>query len=243
MSMATTTIPRPSPRCASELGEAKRPLHYLAVPPSLFATVSRAAGRSPAAPRTRAWWSRSRSAATARRRARSTALLARYFPEESIFRIDHYLGKEPVQNIALHPLRQRDVRADLEPQLRRAASRSPWPRISACRIAAASTTRPGRSAMWCRTTCCRCWRNLAMDPPTGEEHEAMRDQKARLLQAVRPLDAGARGARPVCAAIATCTGVRAGLDGRDLRRGASCTSTPGAGPACRSTSAPASACR
>ena len=33
--------------------------------------------------------------------------------------------------------------------------------------------------------------HLTMDPPTGEEHEAMRDQKAGLLKAVRPLDAGA----------------------------------------------------
>ena len=40
-----------------------------------------------------------------------------------------------------------------------AASRSPWPRISACRIAGSSTTRPARCATWCRTTCCRCWRN------------------------------------------------------------------------------------
>ena len=40
--------------------------------------------------------------------------------------------------------------------------------------------------------------HLTMDPPTGEEHEAMRDQKAALLKAVRPLDPAARRARPVC---------------------------------------------
>ncbi len=39
--------------------------------------------------------------------------------------------------------------------------------------------------------------NLTMDPPTGEDHEAERDQKAALLKAVRPLKAGRRGARTV----------------------------------------------
>ena len=46
--------------------------------------------------------------------------------------------------------------------------------------------------------------NLMMDPPTGEEHEAMRDQKANLLKAVRPLDAK----RASCAASIAATARR-----------------------------------
>jgi glucose-6-phosphate 1-dehydrogenase len=46
----------------------------------------------------RAWWSRSRSAATWRRRASSTDLHS-VFDEHDLFRIDHYLGKNAVQNL------------------------------------------------------------------------------------------------------------------------------------------------
>ena len=53
-----------------QLGEAQRPLHYLAVPPSLFATVAEGAGEVRLRRTTRAWWSKSRSATTAKRRAR-----------------------------------------------------------------------------------------------------------------------------------------------------------------------------
>ena len=45
---------------------------------------------------------------------------------------------------------------------------------------------------------------LTMDPPTGEEHEAMRDQKAALLKAVRSARRGACGARAVSPAISRC---------------------------------------
>ena len=58
---------------------------------------------------------------------------------------------------------------------------------------------------------------LTMDPPTGEEHEAMRDQKAALLKAVRPLDADARRARAVCR-LSGGAGRSRGFDRRDLRR-------------------------
>ena len=59
---------------------------------------------------------------------------------------------------------------------------------------------------------------LTMDPPTGEEHEAMRDQKAALLKAVRPLDP-AHVVRGQYRGYQAVPGVRAGFDGRDLRRG------------------------
>ena len=51
------------------------------------------------AQRTRAWWWRSRSGAISSQRRSWARRCIEYFPEEDIFRIDHYLGKEPVQNI------------------------------------------------------------------------------------------------------------------------------------------------
>jgi glucose-6-phosphate 1-dehydrogenase len=81
-----------------QLGQAKRPLHYLAVPPSLFATVAQALAKSGCAEGARLVIEKpfGHNRATARTLSR---LLSQYFPEENIFRIDHYLGKEPVQNI------------------------------------------------------------------------------------------------------------------------------------------------
>ena len=59
----------------------------------------------------------------------------------------------------LYALRQLDVRAAVEPRPRQQHPDHHGGEISACRIAAASTTKPARSATWCRTTCCRCWRS------------------------------------------------------------------------------------
>ncbi|MGH7072364.1 MAG: glucose-6-phosphate dehydrogenase, partial [Acetobacteraceae bacterium] len=81
-----------------ELGQAQHPLHYLAIPPSLFPTVAAGLAKSGAADGARLVIEKpfGHDGASA---GALEALLVRYFPEESIFRIDHYLGKEPVQNI------------------------------------------------------------------------------------------------------------------------------------------------
>src|SRR5262249_29538214 len=81
-----------------ELAGAKRPLHYLAIPPSLFSTVAAQLSSSGAAENARLVIEKpfGRNRQTARELGE---LLQKYFPEENIFRIDHYLGKEPVQNI------------------------------------------------------------------------------------------------------------------------------------------------
>src|SRR5271166_3065142 len=80
------------------LGSAHRPLHYLAIPPSLFGIVVSALAKSGLNTDGRVVvekpFGRDRESA----RALNQTLLE-YFPEPAIFRIDHYLGKEPVQNI------------------------------------------------------------------------------------------------------------------------------------------------
>src|SRR5690242_14066532 len=82
-----------------QLGEAKRPLHYLAVPPSLFATVAEALANSGAA-EAEARLVIEKPFGHNRETARTLSrLLSKYFVPENILRIDHYLGKESVQNI------------------------------------------------------------------------------------------------------------------------------------------------
>ena len=173
-------------RLRRELGDARRPLHYLAVPPSLFATVAGGLAGSGCATDARLViekpFGRNRDTATALSR-----LLANSFLEENIFRIDHYLGKEPVQNI----LYTRFANSMFEPV---------WNRdhVGSIQITMAEAFGvQDRGRFYDETGAIRdvvqnhmlqVLANLTMDPPTGEEHEAMRDQKAALLKAVRPLD-------------------------------------------------------
>ena len=90
--------PKTFERLKSELGKAKRPTHYLAIPPSMFTTVAEGLAKARAAEDARVVVEKpfGRDLASAHELNR---VLHRFFPEESVFRIDHYLGKEAVQNI------------------------------------------------------------------------------------------------------------------------------------------------
>ena len=185
-STATTTIQRHLRSCAGSSANSRRPLHYLAVPPSLFAIVAEALAQSGCADNARLVIEKpfGHSRDTGRTLSR---LLGKFFAEENIFRIDHYLGKEPVQNIVYTRFTNTMFEAL-------------WNRdhISSIQITMAENFGvEDRGSFYDATGAIRdvvqnhmlqVLANLTMDPPTGEEYEAMRDQKAALLKAVRPLD-------------------------------------------------------
>jgi len=81
-----------------ELGSTRRPAHYLAIPPSLFETVIKGLGAAGLAKNARVIVEKpfGRDLASARELNRVAHSV---FPEDSIFRIDHFLGKEAIMNI------------------------------------------------------------------------------------------------------------------------------------------------
>jgi glucose-6-phosphate 1-dehydrogenase len=171
-------------RLRKEVGDAKRPLHYLAVPPIMFATVAEGLAKSGCATNARVVVEKpfGHDLASARE---LNKLLHRYFPEDAIFRTDHFLGKEPVQNI----LYTRFANPIFEPL---------WNRTYVRSIQITMAEKMGvqdRGRFYDETGAIRdvlqnhmlqVLANLMMDPPTGEEHDAVRDEKARLLKAVCP---------------------------------------------------------
>ena len=166
------------------------------------------------------------------------AKLHEVFAEDQIFRIDHFLGKEPAQNI----LAFRFANGLFEPI---------WNRnfIDHVQIDVPETLGLGKRAGFYETT--GAFRDMvvthlfqilafmAMEPPTALEPVPISEEKNKVFRSMLPIAADRRRARPVHR-LPRGAGRRPGIGDRDLHRAASARSTTGAGPACRSTCAPAS---
>jgi glucose-6-phosphate 1-dehydrogenase len=173
-------------RLHKALGDAKRPLHYLAIPPSMFATVTEGLAAAGCIDGARVVVEKpfGRDLASARE---LNQILHRHLPEDRIFRMDHFLGKEPIQNI----LYLRFANAVLEPI---------WNAryIRQMQITMAEDFGvKGRGAFYEEAGAIRdVLQNhllqvlalLAMDAPAVHTPDATRQERTRLVQAIRPLD-------------------------------------------------------
>ena len=170
--------------CAALQG-AKQPLFYMAIPPSVFPEVTKAIALSVCREGARVVIEKpfGRDLASARALNR---VLHDHFPEDSIFRIDHFLGKEPVQNITytrfattmLEPLWNRDyIRAI---QITMAEDYGVYNRGRFYEEAGAI-----RDVI--QNHLLQILAAVAMDPPAGGDPDAYRQEKDRLLKAIPPL--------------------------------------------------------
>jgi glucose-6-phosphate 1-dehydrogenase len=168
------------------LGAAARPIHYLAIPPSMFGPVVQGLAKSGCAEGARVVVEKpfGRDLTTAQALDRT---LHEVFPEQSIFRIDHYLGKEAVQNLVYF----RFANAFLEPIWNRQYIRDIQITM------AESFGVQGRGAFYEEVGAVRdVVQNhllqvialLAMDAPVGRETQSMQAEKLRLFRAMRPID-------------------------------------------------------
>ncbi|MFP3899744.1 MAG: glucose-6-phosphate dehydrogenase [Acidimicrobiia bacterium] len=173
---------------ASRLAErgAEKPVHYLAIPPALFETVVDGLAGEGLQRRSRVVVEKPFGRDLASARALNE-VLHRAFPEPAIFRIDHYLGKEAVENLLVY----RFGNTLLEPV---------WNRryVSSIQVTMAEDFGvEGRGGFYDSVGAVRdVVQNhllqvvalLAMEPPVSDDADALRDEKVKVFRAMRPAD-------------------------------------------------------
>ena len=169
------------------LSESRTSLFYLATPPSLFATICEqlnAGGCLSGPSRIVLEKPIGESLATSRE---VNETLARFFDEQDIYRIDHYLGKETVQNLLVLRFANRFIN-------------SQWDQSCIDHVQITVAEKVGIEGRWAYYDGVGQLRDMvqnhlmqllclvAMEPPNSLEAESIRDEKVKIVKALRPID-------------------------------------------------------